>query len=162
MRMRLVLLLLMISLLFSIPALAETVTPASDGTGTTVSEYTPDELLQQWYQLGAKLRKAGNYPFTELSKGDTGTEVTALQTQLAELGFYQKKVVDNFGSGTYNALRAFEKANSLKVDGIASVEDQKLMFSGNAIANTEARSASSSTSQKKNTDNSDATSGATK
>ena len=36
-----------------------------------------------------------------------------------ELGYYQKKVVDNFGSGTYNALRAFEKANSLTVDGVA-------------------------------------------
>ena len=161
MKKQLVFFLLLISLLFATPVVAESITPNTDTTETVSATATPEELLQQWYQLGDQLRKAGNYPLTELSKGDTGYEVTMLQTQLAQLGYYQKKVVDNFGSGTYNALRAFEKANKLTVDGVASVEDQILLFSGNALPQTSAISLSTSTGKTSGGKNSDATSGAT-
>ena len=89
---------------------------------------TPDALLQLRAQIDPILRNSGLYPYSELKRGDTGYEVTLLQTQLTALGYYKKKIVDEFGSGTYNALREFEKANSLKVNGIASAEDQQLLY----------------------------------
>lgn len=161
MKKQLAIFLLLISFLFATPVMAESVTPSANTTETAATAATPEQLLQQWYQLGDQLRKAGNYPFTELSKGDTGYEVTVLQTQLAQLGYYQKKVVDNFGSGTLNALRAFEKANGLTVDGVASVEDQKLLFSGNAKSKPSTISVSTSSGKTSGGKQSDATSGAT-
>ncbi len=94
--------------------------------------YTPDELLALWEQIGVALRNSGQYPYEELQKGNVGYEVTLLQKRLAELGYYQKTVVDIFGNGTYNAVRAFEKAHGLKVNGIASSQDQQLVFSTDA------------------------------
>jgi hypothetical protein len=127
------------------PALSETVTPTDtpEPTVTPTVSMTPDEMLQQWYQLGDLLRANGTYPFMVLSKGDQGYEVKALQTRLAELGYYNKEVVDNFGKGTYNAMRLFEKANSLKVDGIASVEDQKVLYGSEAVASKSSKTTSS-------------------
>lgn len=126
-------------------AVSETVSPANSSAlaSSPLSAYTPDELLQQWYQIGAMLRENGNYPYVELRKGDTGYEVRALQTRLAELGYYQKEVADNFGKGTYSAMRLFEKANQLTVDGAASVSDQQTLFSSNAIAYSEKKTNSS-------------------
>ncbi|MDD3212999.1 MAG: peptidoglycan-binding domain-containing protein [Eubacteriales bacterium] len=145
---------LLLTLLFSaVPAFAETA--AGDAVSAATADYTPEEILQQWYQLGDLLRENGNYPYAELGKGDTGYEVTALQTRLTELGYYHKEIVDNYGSGTYSAMRAFEKANGLTVDGKASVADQQLLFSNAAAAYTATSSSSGSNSK------SDATSGAT-
>ncbi len=145
-------------LLSAVPALGEDVsaTDAAQSIDAAFADFTPDELLQQWYQIGMLLRADGLYPFAELEKGDVGYEVTALQTRLKELGYYTKTIVDNFGNGTYNAMRDFEKANGLKVNGKASVEDLIALFSSAAVANAK-QSASSS----KSDSDSDATSGAT-
>lgn len=140
----------------ALTALSETA-PASDIpmlTATPLSAYTPDELLQQWYQIGAMLRENGKYPYVELRKGDTGYEVKALQMRLAELGFYKKEVVNEFGKGTYSAMRLFEKANQLTVDGIASVSDQQILYGKMAIAYSEEKTTS-------NNNGSDVRSGAT-
>ena len=149
-------------LMLTVPVFAETVTPTDTPTDAPTvaadTQATPDALLQQWYDIGAQLRANGNYPFTELSKGDKGFEVKALQTRLAELGYYEKAVVEKFGGGTYSALRAFEKANDLKVNGIASVEDQKVLYSSTAVEYTGKKVASSSNKQN---NEADATSGAT-
>jgi peptidoglycan hydrolase-like protein with peptidoglycan-binding domain len=101
---------------------------------TPAPTYSPEQWLQLWYQIGDMLRANGTYPFVELKKGDSGNDVRALQTRLAELGYYSKKVVDEFGAGTYTAMRLFERANDLSVNGIASVRDQKLLFSHLALA----------------------------
>jgi hypothetical protein len=140
----------------ALPALSETIPPAeaSAPATTPLSSYTPDELLQQWYQIGAMLRENGFYPYVELRKGDTGYEVKALQTRLAGLGYYKKEVADNFGRGTYSAMRLFEKANRLTVDGIASVSDQQTLFSSKAIAYSDEKTNSGNS-------NMDAISGAT-
>jgi peptidoglycan hydrolase-like protein with peptidoglycan-binding domain len=143
-------------LLCVFPAMSETASPtvAPDLTTTPLSAYTPDELLQQWYQIGALLRENGKYPYVELRKGDTGYEVKALQMRLTELGFYKKEVVNEFGKGTYSAMRLFEKVNQLTVDGIASVSDQKTLFGSKAIAYSEEKTTS-------NKNGSDVISGAT-
>ena len=159
------LLLVLMAMVFAIPASAETVAPTADAATTAASQYTPEEMLDQWYQLGTLLRSSGNYPFVKLSKGDSGFEVRALQTRLAELGYYTKEVVDDFKNGTYKALRTFEKANDLKVDGVASAADQKVLFGSDAIAYTATKTSSSSGKGSKSdsggNSGSDATSSAT-
>jgi peptidoglycan hydrolase-like protein with peptidoglycan-binding domain len=134
MKRNIALILLLISLTLAVPAPAETAAPAGGAANTAASAYTPEELLTQWYQLGDLLRANGYYPFVTLGKGDVGYEVTALQTRLAQLGYYQKEIVENYGNGTYNAMRAFEKANGLTADGEASAEDQKLLYGSAAVA----------------------------
>lgn len=163
---RLTIVLLVVALLcVSLSALGETVTatdsPAPTATIAPSTSPSPEDLLQQWYAIGDQLREYGNYPFVELRKGDVGYEVKALQTRLAELGYYKKEVVDNFGKGTLSAMKLFEKANKLTVDGIASVKDQQALFSTTAIAYSGEKTSSSSSSGGSNSSNSDATAGAT-
>lgn len=58
-----------------------------------------------------------------LSKhGSRGDEVTAIQTKLHEMGYYNGKVDGIFGSGTKNALISFQKDNGLTADGIAGTK----------------------------------------
>ena len=94
---------------------------------------TPQEMLDQWYSLGAALREMV-CTYVELRKGDKGYEVTALQTRLKELGYYKKEIVTNYGAGTESAMRAFEKVNRLQVNGWASVDDQRLLFMSDALS----------------------------
>lgn len=102
---------------------------------TPAPTLTSEQWLQLWYQASSALRETGDYPYVVLRKGDLGYEVRNLQTRLAELGYYNKSIADNFGAGTYSALRLFEKANHLRVDGVASVSDQKMLFSKLAVPN---------------------------
>ncbi|MCE5343590.1 MAG: peptidoglycan-binding protein [Eubacteriales bacterium] len=165
---RIIALILSVSLLLAaLPALGETIsaTPTTTaGTDSTAFTGTPEELLQQWYQLGALLRENGLYPFVDLKKGDTGYEVTALQTRLKELGYYQKEVTDNYGNGTYTAMRAFEKANGAPVNGEASVTDQQALFKSDAVKYSGGSTSSGNTTTNSASSGSgaDATSGATK
>ncbi len=114
------------------PSASASGTDAALSLETPLSAYTPEELLQQWTALSAQLRADGAYPFSDLKKGDTGYEVTALQTRLTELGYYHKEIVDNFGNGTYAAMREFEKVEGLPVNGAASAADQQALFAGTA------------------------------
>ena len=93
-----------------------------------------DPLLAQWLQLGQQLRENGTYPYVELRREDRGYEVIALQTRLFQLNYYDKDIVPVFGTGTEAAMRRFEKANALRVNGWASVEDQRLLFQSAALA----------------------------
>jgi putative chitinase len=52
-----------------------------------------------------------------LKLGSSGPDVKALQQQLKDLGFDPNGVDGNFGAGTDKAVRAFQQANGLGVDG---------------------------------------------
>jgi putative chitinase len=52
-----------------------------------------------------------------LQRGAKGPDVLALQQRLKDLGFDPNGVDGNFGAGTETALRAFQKAKGLGVDG---------------------------------------------
>lgn len=54
-----------------------------------------------------------------LRKGSQGSAVTALQTMLNQLGFDCGKVDGIYGTKTMAAVRSFQEANGLTVDGIA-------------------------------------------
>ena len=54
-----------------------------------------------------------------LKKGSRGAAVKTLQTALKDLGFYQGKIDGIFGNGTRNAVKAYQRKNGLKADGVA-------------------------------------------
>ena len=74
-------------------------------------------------------------PSGTVRMGDTGSDVILLQTRLYALAYYSGKIDGKFGSGTYQAVIAFQEANSLKADGICGSETISVLFSANAIDN---------------------------
>jgi putative chitinase len=52
-----------------------------------------------------------------LKQGSSGPDVRNLQQKFKELGFDPNGVDGHFGTGTAKAVRAFQQANGLKVDG---------------------------------------------
>lgn len=63
---------------------------------------------------------------TSLKKGSNNTEkVKTLQTQLKTLGYYNGKIDGSFGPLTDSAVRAFQRAYNLKVDGYFGSESCK-------------------------------------
>ncbi len=105
------------------------------GLAEEAQSFTPEQLLQYWHQVIALMREAEVYPYVELREGDRGYEVMFLQARLAQLLYYGKAIAPQFGSGTRAAMRMFEQVHKLPVNGVASVEDQKLLFSSKALSN---------------------------
>ena len=64
-----------------------------------------------------------------LRMGDSGSAVKNLQTKLKKLGYYNGTVDSTFGSGTYAAVRAFQKKYNLTADGVAGSETLKKLDS---------------------------------
>ncbi|MBQ8957070.1 MAG: peptidoglycan-binding protein [Bacteroidales bacterium] len=71
-----------------------------------------------------------------LQKGSKGEAVTAMQKRLKQLGFYDEEITDNFDESTRKAVKAFQKANKLKVDGVVGEKTMEKMFSPEAIGAT--------------------------
>ena len=73
-----------------------------------------------------------------LRMGDSGSDVKDLQTKLKKLGYYDGTVDSTFGSGTYAAVKAFQKKYNLTADGVAGSETLKKLDSAykNADSNT--------------------------
>ena len=72
-------------------------------------------------------------PEPALSTGSHGDKVTALQTRLRDLGYYQGEIDGQFGPGTREAVIAFQRQNGLDADGLAGEETQRVLFSDRAI-----------------------------
>ncbi len=69
-----------------------------------------------------------------LKKGSKGTDVVNLQARLIELEYLAAGSNDgDYGTGTENAVKAFQQANGLKADGIAGKDTQTRLFSSEAI-----------------------------
>ena len=81
--------------------------------------------------------------YKTLKWGSTGEDVKKLQQALKNRGFYDGKIDSTFGSGVYAAVKAFQKQNGLKVDGVAGPATQILLYGSSAS------SADTSTSLKK-------------
>lgn len=66
------------------------------------------------------LQSVTNKSVETLSKfGSSGNEVKQIQQKLKEWGYYKGNVDGVYGSKTQQAVKNFQKANGLKVDGIA-------------------------------------------
>ncbi len=73
---------------------------------------------------------------TTLRKGDTGSsEVRRLQQRLKDLKYYSGSVDGDFGTGTENAVKAFQSANGLNADGVAGSKTLARLYSDNAVPN---------------------------
>ncbi len=69
--------------------------------------------------------------FESLRKGDAGAIVQSVQQRLKKYGYFDGEVTSYFGSATETAVKAFQKNNGLKVDGVVGSETYSLLFSGN-------------------------------
>ena len=68
-----------------------------------------------------------------LKYGSKGEEVRILQLRLAELGYLTGEADGVYGAATRDAVKAFQKRNSLSVDGIAGKQTQARLYSAEAI-----------------------------
>lgn len=63
-----------------------------------------------------------------LSKyGSRGEEVKQIQTKLKQWGYYSGNIDGIYGTGTFNAVKSFQKKNGLDVDGIAGEKTLKAL-----------------------------------
>jgi Ca-activated chloride channel family protein len=69
-----------------------------------------------------------------LAAGDAGDAVLALQVRLAQLGYLTQAPTGQYDAATTEAVKAFQAANSLPVDGICDQATWALLFSDAAIA----------------------------
>ena len=71
--------------------------------------------------LGRKVSVAVLPPLENVTmrSGDTGYQVSALQQSLKEMGYYEGTVSGAYDAATAKAVRAFQKARGLTVDGVA-------------------------------------------
>ncbi len=67
-------------------------------------------------------------PFRTLKKGKQGEDVYWLQAKLKDLGFYPGTVTGSYYNGTYQAVRAFQRANSIYPDGIAGERTLRAIY----------------------------------
>lgn len=73
----------------------------------------------------------GDAPATS-RPGDTGSHVKKLQQALQAKGYYKGKIDGIYGSGTTEAVKAFQKKHGLSRDGIAGKVTIKTLFGENA------------------------------
>ena len=87
-----------------------------------------DDIFEQWKPIVPV-----PYSYIELKNKAIGEEVLALQARLKELGYYSANLTAMYDKKTTSSMKVFEKANGLKADGNASLDDQTLIFSQDAI-----------------------------
>ena len=69
-----------------------------------------------------------------LHEGDSGENVYLLQARLFELGYYTGRVDGRYGSGTTDAVKAFQRANGLSADGVFGKGTRARMYSASAVS----------------------------
>ncbi len=65
---------------------------------------------------------------------DQGELVTKVQTRLRELGYYTGDITGVYDKATQTATKAFQRANSIKVDGVCGAETQQKLLGGGGLA----------------------------
>lgn len=71
-----------------------------------------------------------------LKFGSKGAEVSKLQQALKNQGYYSSNVDGIYGKGTENAVINFQKANGLKIDGIAGTQTQSKLYTNSSSNST--------------------------
>jgi len=75
-----------------------------------------------------------NKRYAQLQFGDSGNNVKKLQNALIELGYMEKGSADGqYGYKTYNAVKAFQKANGLSSDGVAGPKTLTVLYESPAV-----------------------------
>ena len=87
-----------------------------DGDQVTIVPVEPEAKPET--QTETQPTEAGVIPMNTLKNGSRGTQVKVLQFLLNELGYDCGEADGIFGSKTLTAVKAYQKAKSLTVDGI--------------------------------------------
>ena len=123
-----------------------TPTPVStnwDGWDTTVTpnagnpfavSTTPPVVTLPVITLAPTPSTAPTATASSLKKGSTGSAVKTLQRRLRDLGYYSGSIDGDFGDSTAAAVRAFQKANGLDVDGKVGSRTLAKLNSSTAVA----------------------------
>ena len=82
---------------------------------------------------------------TTLKRGSTGADVKNLQSKLIEMGYLTGKADGIFGSKTTAAVKAFQKANQLKADGVAGAKTLQQLEKGGTAASSTAKPTATAT-----------------
>ena len=98
--------------------------------------------LKKLYSSSAKEAGDGS-----LQYGDQSSEVKKMQQRLKELGYFDTTCTGYFGGVTETALKAFQKRNSLTVDGKAGTSTLSKLYSSSAKAAQTESSQNGSTNQ---------------
>jgi len=68
-----------------------------------------------------------------VKKGMQCDQVILLQMRLRDLGYFNYKITDYFGSYTEDAVKSFQKENNLTQDGIMGPDTFDILFSNDAV-----------------------------
>ncbi|MBR6571818.1 MAG: peptidoglycan-binding protein [Clostridia bacterium] len=101
--------------------------------------YAPYALYAQATEEPASTPAVSYEPITPdnvvlIRSGSTGSEVLRLQTRLQELGYYTSRLDGVYLTEDIEAVRAFQRANGLVVDGKAGYATQSCLYGDNPIA----------------------------
>lgn len=102
----------------------------ADPASTTTSAVTTTTTAKPTTTTTAK--KTTTTAAASLRLGDTGDQVTRLQSRLIELGYMTAQATGYFGQKTYDALRSFQSAAGLTADGVAGKKTQERLFASDA------------------------------
>lgn len=106
-----------------------------------LSAFALEELLALRDRIDEEISQRGYSLYYDLQRGDKGEAVARLQERLRELGYYGGKISGKYDTETQKAMKQFEKRNGLENDGLASREDQAVLFSGEAVPKNPPQSA---------------------
>lgn len=73
-------------------------------------------------------------PLGGLKMGDSGSQVTSLQTALAKLGLYKNSIDGKYGDSTWKAVWWFQKNNGLNPTGVADSNTLSHIASKSGVA----------------------------
>jgi hypothetical protein len=109
---------------------------SSDSTPTTPSISTPTTVSTPTTTATTPTITA---PHQTMQLNDTGPQVVLLQRELIHLGYLQPPADGIYGSGTLDAVKAFQTDNGLSADGIVGQDTlTALQAQANASANANA------------------------
>jgi len=99
--------------------------PKSLSSSWNSAPVTPEPTAPPVYQSNAMPPQ----PFRTLKMKSTGEDVYWLQMKLKELGYYNGyTATGTYLEGTEKAVRAFQKANGLGIDGVAGVNTLNVIY----------------------------------
>ena len=82
----------------------------------------------------AAIKTISPVPGATMKANCTGALVGELQQMLKNLGYYTDAITNKYDTNTQKAVKAFQKKNGLKADGIAGAETRNLLESGKGLS----------------------------
>ena len=98
---------------------------------TPVDGVAGSKTLKVLYSDKAVSATSSSGSYETLSKGSKGTAVVELQERLYKLG-YLSEITGEFDSATVEAVKNFQRRNSLTVSGKADSNTQRALYASNA------------------------------